>query len=550
MPTILDSALAYQEKGFSVIPVGKDKRPLIKWEPYQKRRAIKEEILGWFKKWPDMNIGIVTGEISDLLVIDTDKPAASKAIQEAIPETMVVPCQQTPRGGLHFFFKHEKGFTNRSRVADGVDIRTTGGYVVVSPSVNGNGRGYCWLPELSILNSPQGEIPLSIISFINNNKRSFYIYSNSESSRQENSQVSSLSSPVAISFSKGSRNDDLFHVSLTLFKGGMSDAEVLQTIELLAQKCDPPWGSMPEDGPVDKIVRSASERIKKKERNLTDEVRDWILSSFGVFLSSEVRNCLHLSSREEEKNLSKILFRFSNPPEKLIERYGNKRGQFRIIEKQIEKMDWMAEEESILRIDWPLGLQELFITYPKNVIAISGTPDGGKTCFCLEFCKKNMGKMKINYFTSEMGSRELKSRAKNFGIPFEDWKKVDFYERSNNFEDVIDPNAVNIIDYILVPEEPWKVGIPIRNIFQKLNKGIAIICLQRPFNRDVAKGGEVTLEVPRLYLSIGKGIAKIIKCKNWAKEDRNPNNLTCNYETPRGAKMLKMSDWAYPYDNF
>jgi len=40
----LESALKYRELGFSIIPVGKDKKPLIKWEEFQKRIASKEEL--------------------------------------------------------------------------------------------------------------------------------------------------------------------------------------------------------------------------------------------------------------------------------------------------------------------------------------------------------------------------------------------------------------------------------------------------------------------------------------------------------------------------
>jgi hypothetical protein len=106
--TNLEAALAYANKGLSVIPIGNDKKPLIKWEPHQKTRATGETVRQWWKKFPGANIGIVTGTISNLFVVDCDTPASTQRIQEAIPESLAVPCETTPRGGMHFFFPTPK----------------------------------------------------------------------------------------------------------------------------------------------------------------------------------------------------------------------------------------------------------------------------------------------------------------------------------------------------------------------------------------------------------------------------------------------------------
>ncbi len=142
MGKMLDAALEYAAKGFSVIPVAQDKKPLIKWESYQSNRASKKDINDWWIRFPAANIGIVTGEISNILVVDTDTSSGIMAIDEAIPEGLVVPCQNTPKGGKHFWFAHYPGLVNRARVAEGIDLRTNGGYVVAAPSINGTGKSW------------------------------------------------------------------------------------------------------------------------------------------------------------------------------------------------------------------------------------------------------------------------------------------------------------------------------------------------------------------------------------------------------------------------
>jgi len=68
-----------------------------------------------------------------------------------LPETLTA---RTGRGGWHFLFCVRGGvqIKNRVRLAPGVDVRSTGGQIVVAPSMHRSGRRYCWTrcqrPEL------------------------------------------------------------------------------------------------------------------------------------------------------------------------------------------------------------------------------------------------------------------------------------------------------------------------------------------------------------------------------------------------------------------
>ena len=142
--TCEDAAYEYLDRGFSVIPIGRDKKPLLdSWKPYQKRHATPEEVAQWFQKWPNANIGIVTGEISGLVVVDADGPEGEAWVNEHMPPTSVY--QKTGKG-KHFPYKHP-GYEvrNRGRLAPEVDIRGDGGYIVAAPSRHENGTKYQWV---------------------------------------------------------------------------------------------------------------------------------------------------------------------------------------------------------------------------------------------------------------------------------------------------------------------------------------------------------------------------------------------------------------------
>lgn len=110
---------------FSVIPVA-GKTPLVPWTEFQKRLATAEEKA----KWGKTDIGIVTGPLSRIFVLDIDGEKGAKSIEKfQLPRTWKV---KTPHG-LHIYFRWtselEGKVTTRTNVLDGVDVRGDGGYV-------------------------------------------------------------------------------------------------------------------------------------------------------------------------------------------------------------------------------------------------------------------------------------------------------------------------------------------------------------------------------------------------------------------------------------
>jgi len=152
---IAQAAARYRANGWSVLPLRHgDKRPLIRWETLQQARADAATVAQWLAHWPDANIGIVTGEISNLIVLDVDPKHGgddSLALLErrfgALPETVEA---HTGGGGRHLYFTHPGGFVaNRVGLAQGIDLRGDGGYIVAPPSLHPSGRLYTWAPGRS-----------------------------------------------------------------------------------------------------------------------------------------------------------------------------------------------------------------------------------------------------------------------------------------------------------------------------------------------------------------------------------------------------------------
>jgi len=161
---VAQAALAYAARGWSVIPVQpRGKRPLVVWREFQERVAGADEIEAWYQRWPDANVGIVTGAVSGLVVVDVDPAHGGRdSVRELEARHGPVPAtveSVTGGGGRHLYFRHPGGHVpNRVGIQLGIDVRGDGGYVVAPPSLHPSGKHYFWVagrsPDESALAFP------------------------------------------------------------------------------------------------------------------------------------------------------------------------------------------------------------------------------------------------------------------------------------------------------------------------------------------------------------------------------------------------------------
>ena len=142
------AALRLRKQGISVIPVGKDKKPLFPWKEFSERIATAKEIKKWWTKYPDANLAIVTGKISDLTVVDIEEGG----ITNYLPETLTV---KTGGGGYHFYYRYTDKFKNAVRIKELTDIRNDSGYCIAPPSLHKSGKFYEYSSRKKIAKFPE-----------------------------------------------------------------------------------------------------------------------------------------------------------------------------------------------------------------------------------------------------------------------------------------------------------------------------------------------------------------------------------------------------------
>lgn len=121
-------------------------------------------IARWWQRWPDANLGVVTGAASSTMVLDVDLPAGPDALAALEREHGLLPAtlqQRTGSGGRQLFFGMPAGGVgNRAGLCEGLDVRGEGGYVVVPPSVHRSGRRYRWIHRHPLAAAPRWLVDL------------------------------------------------------------------------------------------------------------------------------------------------------------------------------------------------------------------------------------------------------------------------------------------------------------------------------------------------------------------------------------------------------
>jgi len=294
------------------------------------------------------------------------------------------------------------------------------------------------------------------------------------------------------------------------------------------------------------LIKKANGIMLDEEKTLTEKTREWILVSTGSFTVREICHVLGFIRKEDAKERNVIrqeVHRLKKGG--IIESFGERNDVYRLLVKELEPMDFKNAPTSPLDITWPLMEEEpMFDIYSGNLAIIAGNFNAGKTAYLLAFTRLNMDKFKINYYSSEMGSSELRLRLQHFeGITLEEWD-FNAFERADYFHDVIDSEVINIIDFLEISEAFYQIGGMLTKIHNKLRggKGIAVIALQKPPGRDLGHGGSFSAEKPRVYLSIDSGVMKIVKAKNFHGE-QNPNGLKRSFRLYSGARFEGKGGW-------
>ncbi len=544
--TLLQAALEYAAMGWSVFPVREGgKLPATEHGHLDATREARV-IQHWWQENPLFNIGIATGEVSGITVIDVDGPKgieSSKTI--VVPETRVI---KTPHG-YHLYYQYNPAFHTGAGFLPGLDVRngtkgaSNGGYVVAPPSIV-DGHEYTVLRDRDM-----EALELVPEVFMKEHR-------NGATPDVQPTWVGTL---LRTGSTQGARNNDATRLAGYLHGKGHAEDIIISLMTPFAEKSQPPFserdlakvvksvGRYPADTDSHNEVTSHTDVTGNVTQSLSAKILEWVGETSGWFELRDLDKEMAITADADKHNRTVILARMIKADH--IERHPSINGRFRHVESYSEEIDFKSTTRGlVLDLHWPMQIEDYVHLYPGNLAVLAGNSNAGKTAFCLSFIHLNHeGKMPVYYLCSEMEGEELGDRLAEFGIDIE-WR-FKAKDRKIDFDQAIVPDAINVIDYIDLDTDWFLIKRHLEKIRLKLGRGFALVAMQKKGNLELGYGQDRSLATPKLYLSMSAGKLTIVKGKVPAKRGVSANGLQRTFIIQDGAYFMPAQDdygWEYP----
>lgn len=219
-------------QGYALFPLSPgDKIPLKGSRGFKDASREPDTLLRWWTEHPDANIGLPTGSVNGLFVVDIDprKQGSDEwALLAALHGEPVTRRVRTPSGGQHLYFRWPAagGVPNGANVWRGIDVRGEGGYVVAPPSRTRERRDprnpekiVTAAGEYTVIDhAPIADAPAWILERV---------------TKAEPKRVMRVPSSGIPPIHEGERNERLFRIARGARADGYSEAQILERLRQL-----------------------------------------------------------------------------------------------------------------------------------------------------------------------------------------------------------------------------------------------------------------------------------------------------------------------------
>ena len=433
----------YEHLGFDMVRILKNNKiPIeINWTNKEHKNPIE------WKEWinDEGNIGVKTGKVSNITVLDIDDKVPS-VLEKYLDLTLT----QKTNKGYHIFFKYDSELPNSRIIENKIDIQNDGAQVVIAPSVVEQIRR-----KINFRNIIP--FPKEVKEWIKSKVKKTSKVSKKEVNIED---LKNLNIGNVKGFEKGNRNNALLKFGGVLRKE-LQPNEVNFVLKLINSKfCNPP---LPEKE-VNNISRSLERYFNYDDFEDKEKVLDYI-RLVNEANARDVERALDFGKKKVDKLLSNLV------KEGFIIKIGRK---YKVLRKVNWKKEFSSESK---RINYKIPyFNDIAIFREGDLILLGAGTKIGKSTISIGMIKYFVDQGIIPYYVNlEAGNRFAKI-ANVIGL-----KEGDFYYTTEFMPEEIEleNNAITIIDWLL-PKDYSTSDKLFQHFSEQLvkHKGILIVFMQ------------------------------------------------------------------------
>ena len=440
----------YQKYGFALIPLLQNSKAAFEKGWTESQHRDKVQWIKWLNN--NLNIGIRTGEVNGITVIDADFKTAPAGFEDIYKELIALNTlmQDTPHG-KHFIIKYDKELQQTTKIGGiHLDIRNDGGQIVAAPSQIDN-ISYKWVNLGVEIKSITPELKTKLLELMKvQNTNSIEIPEKStEPLKLKNNNLD------------GCCNDTFISIGGMLIKQ-LSPEQTEFTLSIMNKYLLE--NPMPSTA-IKAMLNSLSEYKGTDEGTYEQTIYDYMKLMQTDVTPRDVIENTKLPRNVVDKYLSKFV------KDGKAVRLGRGRYQYK------DKIEWSdTAPESVAEYKYKIPLfNDIAIFQDKDVILLGAKTNDGKTTVALNMIKEMITQgVKPYYIYSEAGSRFQKT-SQLIGITGKYYHT--YHENPLAIE--LEYNAFSIIDWLHL-EHKESTDTTLKHLNDELQRkgGILVIFTQ------------------------------------------------------------------------
>lgn len=434
----------YKQLQFDLVPIIRDGKAPIESEWQKNSHKDKNEWIEWLKA--GSNIGVKTGKLSNILVIDIDNKPIPETLKNLLDKYPTL-IQETPKG-YHYIYKYDNDILKTCFDFEDthIDIQGEGGQIVIEPSIVGE-KTRKWLNKNEII-----ELPKEIKEFI---------LLNSKAKKINKTNEPNIKTDFELTFENlnHNRNNTFIKLGGELRKK-MNVGQTSYAMYLFNQLLDK---QLPQ-----KELNAMLREIEKYHSIDMEELANQVIERLEKIEEATIRD-LTYSLRQEQKDIEDVL-RY------LVDKniVYKKSTKYKLFQRAEWKENFIAESK-LLKYKVPY-FDDYAVLRNGDMIIIGAKTGQGKTHLAVNMIKKFAEQgIKTDYISSEPGNRFTKI-ALALGLKEGEFRWCNNY-RPERLE--LEDNGATIVDWLL-PENYAETDKLYQKFAQQLDKhgGLLIIFTQ------------------------------------------------------------------------